>query len=205
MNYLLTIIIAYLLGSIPFGLLIGLSRGIDVRTVGSKNIGATNVFRTVGKKWGILAFILDFLKGLGGALLVPYLLSAFSLPAGDLSAVLGGLSAVAGHNWSVFLRFKGGKGVATSAGLLAAVAPLAVAVALLGWIVVFVVSRYVSLASITAALVMGVLVWIAPFAPNAMATQVLLSVLALTVVIRHHANISRLLSGTENRFSFRKK
>ncbi len=207
MIYAVVIVVAYLLGSVPFGLLVGLARGVDVRTVGSKNIGATNVFRTVGKPWGVMAFLLDFGKGVAGAALVPWLASLALGGVADpaLLRLAGGLAAVAGHNWPVWLGFRGGKGVATSAGMLVAVAPAAVGMAVLAWIVVFVSSRYVSLASISAAVVLGALVWVNPFAVSGpVAIPALLSLLGLVVVVRHHANISRLLKGTENRFSFRR-
>lgn len=207
MTYAATILIAYLIGSVPFGLIVGLARGVDVRTVGSHNIGATNVFRTVGKPWGILAFVLDFAKGYAGAALAPVLASLVFGESGDpaIARLAGGLAAVAGHNWPAWLGFRGGKGVATSAGMLVAVAPAAVGVAVLAWIVVFVSSRYVSLASIFAAVVLAILVWIPPFAVGGVRIiPVLLSLLGLVVVVRHHANISRLIHGTENRFSFKR-
>ena len=195
-----TALVAYLLGSIPFGLLIGLSRGIDVRTVGSKNIGATNVLRTVGKPWGILAFSLDFAKGLVAAAVVPRLVLAGSPPA--LAMLVGGIAAVVGHTWPVWLRFRGGKGVATSAGMLVAVAPAAVGLALAAWLVVLLASRYVSLASITAAVVLAVAIWFPPFAvaDGGVLIPVLVSLLGALVVYRHRSNIARLANGTENRF-----
>ncbi len=209
--FLLIIILGYLLGSVPFGLLIGKARGIDIRTVGSKNIGATNVFRTVGKKWGILAFICDFLKGLAGAALVPWLIWTVLLGA-EISAIppefrlAGGLAAVAGHTWPVWLKFKGGKGVATSFGMLVAVAPSAVGIALFVWIAALLLSRYVSLASILAALALAILVWIEPFYVSGYpAIRILLSILGALVIFRHRSNIIRLCRGNENRFSFRKK
>lgn len=206
--YIITGLAAYVLGSVPFGLLIGKACGVDVRTVGSKNIGATNVFRTVGKGPGLLAFFLDFLKGLVSAGLIPLLFHAAAGGTATLGENLtGGMLAVAGHTWPVFLKFKGGKGVATSAGMLFAVAPAAIGIALGVWIVVMAIGRYVSLASILAAIALGAAVWVPCIFSNADASleltvRIILSVLALLVVVRHHANIGRLIRGTENRFAF---
>lgn len=200
-----TALLAYLFGSIPFGLLIGLSRGIDIRKVGSCNIGATNVLRTVGKPWGILAFILDFGKGIAGTLLAPALATQIcngGLPQ-EYLRLAGGFFAVAGHNWPVWLGFRGGKGVATSAGFLLAIIPAQLGIALAVWVVVLLAFRYVSLASITAAIALATMTWISrgqqPFA-----VPVLTTVLAVFIIVRHRQNIMRLLSGTENIFSFRK-
>lgn len=206
--YAAVAVAAYLLGAIPFGFIVARSRGVDIRTVGSKNIGATNVFRSVGKPWGILTFILDLAKGFAGAALVPWLATRFFGPDGASVApqlkLLGGIAAVIGHTWPVFLGFKGGKGVATSAGMLLAVAPAAVGIAFASWVVVMLLSRYVSLSSIAAAAVLGVLVWFPQFCDYRLSTYIL-TALALVVIIRHHANIGRLFKGTESRFSFTKK
>lgn len=197
---------AYLIGSIPFGFLVAKSKGVDIRTVGSRNIGATNVFRTLGKGPGILTFLLDVLKGYVSAALLP-LLAAHLVPGMECDPanirLIGGLFAVLGHTWSVFLGFKGGKGVATSAGMLIGIAPAAVAIAFGGWVVVFLLSRYVSAASILAAALLATLMWLPAFYVNAL-TATLLTCLALTVIIRHHANIGRLLKGTESRFALTK-
>lgn len=206
--YAAVAVAAYLLGAIPFGFVVARSRGVDIRTVGSKNIGATNVFRSVGKPWGILTFILDLAKGFAGAALVPWL--AMRLFGEDGASVapqlklLGGIAAVIGHTWPVFLGFKGGKGVATSAGMLLAIAPAAVGIAFAAWVVVMLLSRYVSLSSIAAAAVLGVLVWFPRFCDYRLSAYIL-TALALVVIIRHHANIGRLLKGTESRFSFTKR
>ena len=198
-------IAAYLLGSIPFGYLVAKSRGVDIRTVGSKNIGATNVFRTLGKGCGILTFALDMAKGALAASLVPWL--AFKL-TGDASSatwrLVGGLLAIAGHNWPVFLGFKGGKGVATAAGMLVAVAPAAVGIGFALWGVVFLLSGYVSLASILAALCLGTIVWFKPFFMSPIVSS-LISLLAAVVILRHKSNIFRLAHGQELRFSFRSR
>jgi acyl phosphate:glycerol-3-phosphate acyltransferase len=206
---LVTGLAAYLAGAIPFGFLIARLRGVDIRTVGSRNIGATNVFRSIGKSWGIATFILDLGKGLCGAVAIPAL-AAWLLETTPRNPaawrLLGGICAVVGHTWPVFLRFKGGKGVATSAGMLLGVAPAAVGLGLAGWIVTFVAGRYVSLASIAAALVLGVAIWFPPFRPEeGWLLSSVLTVLALLIIARHHANIQRLCNGTESRFSFRRR
>jgi glycerol-3-phosphate acyltransferase PlsY len=207
--WLLTGAGSYLLGAVPFGLLIARLRGVDIRAVGSRNIGATNVCRSVGKGWGLLTLALDLGKGLAGTLLLPWLAARLTgHPEPPHLRLLGGVLAVAGHNWPVFLGFKGGKGVATSAGMLLGLAPAACAVALAAWIVVLLLGRYVSLASIAAAVAIGVVVWFEPFRPAAAGAGCLapavLSLMALLVILRHRGNIARLRAGSEPRFSFRR-
>lgn len=192
-------ILAYLVGSVPFGLLIAKTQGKDIRKMGSGNIGATNVLRCFGKPLGIICFILDVLKGFLPALLFP------ALGTGTAGlGILFGAAAILGHNFPVFLGFKGGKGVATSAGVLLGVAPFAVAVGLLVWFVVFYASGYVSLGSIIAALAVVLAAWFR------LSDYGILTVLALTLlggltVWRHRANIQRLRNGTENKFTKKSK
>ena len=196
---------AYLLGSVPFGYLIGRFRGIDIRKQGSGNIGATNVFRVVGKPWGILAFLLDFGKGLASVLLLPGLLLRVA-PGADagLLAVTCAVAAIAGHNGTLFLGFRGGKGIATSAGALAGIAGLPVLVGVVVWVVALLLTRYVSVASIAAACALAAAGWVWR-APGALLVPVALTVLGCLAVYRHKANIQRLLAGTENRFGPRKR
>ncbi len=189
-------LLGYLLGSVPFGLLIAKSRGIDIRQHGSGNIGATNVLRVVGKPWGISVFLLDALKGVAAVLLARWLGQESANPVA--MELLGGFACILGHNFPIWLAFKGGKGIATTAGVLATLLPVAVGVALLVWIVVFYLSRYVSLASIVAAVTV-------PLAVFAQEQQVTLLfgfsvVIALLAIWRHRSNIRRLVEGTENRF-----
>ena len=189
--------LAYLIGSIPFGLLIAKTKGVDIRTQGSGNIGATNVLRCLGKPLGITCFALDALKGYLPAALFPIL--------GLLDPTFGilfGAAAILGHNFPVFLKFKGGKGVATSAGVLLGVAPLAVAAGLLTWVVVFYASGYVSLGSIVAALAVVITGWTTGCGP-VIATA--LTLLGALTVWRHRENIRRLLSGTEHKFQRKRK
>jgi glycerol-3-phosphate acyltransferase PlsY len=185
------LVTAYLLGSVPTGLLLGKAYGIDVRKEGSGNIGATNLYRTVGRRVGILTLIGDCLKGL-----IPVLVVNFSSMPSDY-AVWVGLAAFCGHVFSVFLRFRGGKGVATALGVFLALAPLAVGIALAVFVVLMLVWRYVSLGSIAAAATMPLVVMLSR------GDTVLMSVtliIALVVIAKHHENIRRLLAGTENRF-----
>jgi len=202
------IVIAYLLGSIPFGFVVARTRGIDIRSVGSGNIGATNVFRSVGKSWGILTFVCDFLKGLIPALLFSPLATQSGFGGSStLLSVLCGVAAIVGHNWPIFLRFKGGKGVATSAGALIGICPAAVAIGIITWIITFLTLRYVSLASMIAAMAIAVAAWIMrpSQASGGLLIPVALTLLALLVIGRHHANIGRLIAGRESRFNFKKK
>ncbi len=197
---------SYLLGAIPIGLILARCKGIDIRRVGSNNIGATNVFRSVGKGWGIATFIGDFIKGFVPAFVVPLVLVRWGSLAPDTRVAAGlvfGCAAIAGHNWPVYLRFKGGKGVATSAGVLLGVAPVAVAVGLAGWLGLLLITRYVSVASMGAALIIVAWAWIPPRAGWLL--PLVLTGLALLVVLRHRANLRRLFRGEEHRFSFSRR
>jgi glycerol-3-phosphate acyltransferase PlsY len=182
---------AYLLGSIPTGLLLGKAYGIDVRKEGSGNIGATNLYRTVGRKVGVMTLIGDCLKGLLPVLAVKY----SSLP-GEYAAWVG-LAAFCGHVFSVFLKFKGGKGVATALGVFLALSPLAVAVALGVFVLLMLIWRYVSLGSISAAAVMPLAVWVLG---EGRVVGFVTMIVAVIVIFRHTENIRRLVAGTENRF-----
>ncbi len=195
--------VSYLMGSIPFGLLIGKTRGVDIRTIGSQNIGATNVMRSVGKGWGILTLLLDALKGFLPAAVFPMLLTQYDLLTIDPAwfRVGCGCAAILGHNFPVFLRFKGGKGVATSAGALIGIAPGALLAGLLTFAIVFGISRFVSVGSITAAIIVplaGFWLYEGRLIPS------VLTVLGLLAIWRHKANIVRLMNGTESRISFRR-
>lgn len=196
---------AYLAGSIPFGLLIGKMKGIDVRQHGSGNIGATNVTRVVGKGWGKLCFALDLLKGALPVLLVKLL---FKDEYGLLPSIAA-LFAVAGHMFPVWIGFKGGKGVSTAAGAILALCPIPLLTALLTWVIVFLLSRYVSLASILAAALLPVYAWIwnrLNICLTASAVELgLLTLLAVLSIVKHASNIKRLLNGTENRFDKKSK
>ncbi len=189
-------VVAYLLGAMPFGLLVAKSRGVDIRQHGSGNIGATNVFRVVGKGWGVFTFVLDALKGFVPAYVFP------GLACLDPDwGVLFGILAILGHTFPVFLKFKGGKGVATSAGMLLGVAPEVVGIGFFCWVVCLVFSRIVSLSSILAAVAVAVSVW---RMDEGLTVRIALTVLSLLVIWLHRANIKRLMNGTEHRFGKKK-
>jgi len=203
---------SYLLGSIPFGFLIARSKGVDIRTVGSKNIGATNVFRCIGRKWGITTFVCDVMKGFTAAFFFPLLIPDLAQPGFEqVIKLVCACCSIAGHNWPVYLQFKGGKGVATSAGALLGIAPIPLAIGLAAWLIIFPITRYVSLASISAALIISVAAWFMTFQPwiesfrQGIIIPIMLTILSALAIWRHRANIQRLLKGTESRFEFRKK
>src|SRR5258706_4072210 len=162
LGYMLTAVVAYLLGSIPTGFLVAKARGIDIRAVGSGNIGATNVFRALGKPAGITVLLVDAIKGCVACRFVAFGRSAHS----EAHQMIAGLFAILGHNYTCWLRFKGGKGVATSAGVLLALAPAGFVVALATFLIVLALSRYVSLSSICAAVVLPIGVWLAGGTPS---------------------------------------
>ncbi len=191
--------VGYLLGSIPVGLLVGWVAGRDVRREGSGNIGFTNVLRVCGLGWGLPVLLLDLAKGFAPAFWVaPALVDRTDA----LPAVLAGLAAILGHNFPVWLRFRGGKGVATSAGAVLALLPQAFGVALVAWAVMVGITRYVSVGSMSAGVALVVAHFVlspAPFAADALPLTVLAVVLCALVIVRHKGNIQRLCAGTENR------
>jgi glycerol-3-phosphate acyltransferase PlsY len=194
---------AYLLGSIPFGVILArLFAGTDVRKAGSGNIGATNVARVVGPLAGVLTLVLDAAKGAAAVLLAERL-------SNDNATwmMIAGLAALVGHCYPVWLKFKGGKGVATAAGIFAALCPLACLAAVILFVLVVIFWRYVSLGSISAAAAMPLLIyfWWAPHhAPPLVITIGTLAVAAL-VIYKHDGNLQRLVEGAEPKFSFSKK
>ncbi len=203
------ILAAYLVGGIPFGFLIGKMRGVDVRTVGSKNIGATNVFRTVGKKWGVLAFACDVLKGLIPTLLAKqWALDPELPPDGSWFPRVVGVMCVVGHMLTPYMKFRGGKGVATAFGMLLGLAPALVGTAFALFAVVFALSHYISLGSISAAAFLMVAVWFPILGTEGwrnLPQCVLVTLMAAFVIFKHRANIGRLISGTESKiYLFRK-
>jgi glycerol-3-phosphate acyltransferase PlsY len=183
---------SYCIGSIPTGLLLAKAfGGVDIRTKGSGNIGATNVYRTLGRKIGILTLVGDCLKGL-----LP-VLAAKALHLPDEWVALIGLAAFLGHIFPLFLRFKGGKGVATALGVFLATSPLAILGALGVFVIVLMSWRYVSLASITAAAFMPLFTTLMYRNPIFVAMSIVISVI---VILKHHENIKRLRNGTESKF-----
>lgn len=203
MIWLAIIILCYLIGSFPSGYLVGKSQGIDIRQHGSGNIGATNVLRVMGKKWGYLVFFCDSLKGFIAVKVGVWLATSAGAET-TLAAVVAGICCIIGHNYTVWLGFKGGKGIATSIGVLLAIVPIVIVlVVLVIWLAVFFVWKYVSLASICAALSLpvGVLA-LFPFVAhgNYWVLLVFSLIVAALAVWRHRSNIDRLLQGKENRF-----
>lgn len=201
--YLLIAIAAYLLGSIPFGyLLVRIFRKEDIRAKGSGNIGATNVVRSGAKGLGALTFLLDAFKGYVAILAGERIMDAFSTSPAHLqnAIALAGFCALAGHIWTVWLGFKGGKGVATAFGIFLAFAPVAAFVTLGFFILVFAGFRYVSLASIAGAFSLPILTFLLAHAPRtAWLTAAIIAIPAI-VILKHRQNIARLLRGTEYRF-----
>ena len=192
---------AYLAGSIPFGYWAGKLKGIDIRQHGSGNIGATNVGRVLGRNWGFFAFACDFLKGFLPLFLVRHL----ALPDSEswtvsLLLVLCGLAAILGHNYTPWLGFKGGKGIATSAGVLCAMIPIVFAVALSLWIIAVLVTRTVSIGSLLAAAVLPLAC--AHFYSGQWIYFGLATLAGGLATWRHRSNIQRLLAGTESRLNF---
>ncbi len=206
---LLTFVAAYLLGAIPFGWLVARWRGVDIRQHGSGNIGATNVGRVLGKKYGVIVFVLDFFKGALPVACGPLLALLTDDQDRELFSVLlgvtAGIAAFLGHLFPIYLRFRGGKGVATGAGVVAVLMPLPALAALAVWLVVVLLTRYVSLASILAAAalciaqILLVLMASKPWQMPQIIVTIFCLIAAGLVVARHLANIRRLFAGTENR------
>jgi glycerol-3-phosphate acyltransferase PlsY len=203
---ILIVVIAasYVLGSIPFGYLIGRIAGIDIRTLGSGNIGATNVVRVLGKGYGYSVFVLDFFKGFGAVKLSMSLAMRASpdWSSPDLFGIIAAVFSILGHSYPPWLKFKGGKGVATSAGALFALTAVNGLIALGIWIAMFFVTRYVSVASVTTAIVLPVVILVTGWGDQSAKAIFYFSVCAAALVIwRHRSNLFRLMHGTEPRFT----
>ena len=191
LDFVVAAAISYILGSIPNGLILGKAIwGVDLRQHGSKNIGATNAWRTIGKAGGISIFALDFLKGAVSAYL------GLHLGGSELAGVLCGILAIAGHSWSVFLAFKGGKGVATGLGVIAALMPEVTLIVFAVWFAIVYFTGYVSLGSIVGAALVPILTLF-----FGLHTEFLLLglIAAVFIIYRHKSNIERLLKGTESK------
>ena len=205
LTFAVVVLASYLLGSIPFGYLAGRMAGIDIRNRGSGNVGATNVIRTLGKGYGYPVFALDFLKGLGAVkmsiLIATRMQSEWNQP--EMFGIVAAISSVLGHSFPVWLRFKGGKGVATSAGALLALAPVAALIGVAIWILTFWLTRYVSVASIAAAAALPLIILIATRLSRTTGKLLFYSSVCLAAVViwRHRSNLSRLMRGTEPRFT----
>ena len=198
---IISMILAYIVGSLPTAYVVGkLLKGIDIREYGSGNVGATNVVRTVGKGAGIFVFIVDFLKGTFAVTIIPLILSKLFINGDEpmsIVYILAGVSAISGHIWTCFLRFRGGKGVSTTAGVMAGLSPMVLIASLLVWILVFFLTRYVSLASLIAGLAMPV---IALFMGKSVDFIAFCGILCVVGTYSHRSNIRRLINGTESRF-----
>ncbi len=231
MNNWLPPLIAFLLGSIPFGLLIAKSQGINIREHGSGNIGATNVLRTVGKKYGITCFILDFFKGFIPALLgvsffyfgdthhsmalgflKPYAMHSDDQFFTQSMQVFTGLCAILGHNYSPWVNFKGGKGIATSAGVLAVLMPAGLVILIVIFILTFKLTRYVSVASMAGAaslpiIVLGGSLYHGKFQDGTWNKPLLIFaiLIAFLAIWKHRSNIKNLINGSEHKFTPKKK
>lgn len=209
---ILSILLAYLCGAIPFGYLAGKLNGIDLREHGSHNIGATNAVRVLGKRWGIPVFLCDFLKGFLPVLLMKQHLGgdATAMEAGQMGWLLGVMgAAVLGHTYTCFLHFRGGKGVATSAGVLLALSGFVGGVALGTWALCMVLTRYVSLSSMLAGVAaVAAVLWEFAGDGSVSAADVpviaVISLLCLLVIVKHRSNVLRLCRGTEPK-AFSKK
>ena len=191
LDFVVAAAISYLLGSVPNGLILGKAIwGVDLRQHGSKNIGATNAWRTIGKAGGISIFALDFLKGAISAYL------GLHLGGSELAGVLCGILAIAGHSWSVFLAFKGGKGVATGLGVIAALMPMVTLIVFAVWFAIVYFTGYVSLGSIVGAALVPILTLF-----FGLHTEFLILglIAAVFIIYRHKSNIERLLNGTESK------
>ena len=210
MAFLIVVIllVSYLLGSVPSGLLVSKSQGIDIREHGSGNIGSTNVWRIMGKKFGLIVFIADTVKGWVAVVLALRMAAHWPVLEPGYAGITAALGCILGHNFPVWLRFKGGKGVATSLGVIVGMMPLASLIIFAVWGVVFKSSRYVSLASLVAAAALPVAVVLLMFfwpahwwgGVQGWGYFYFACAAALLVIKRHTANIQRLVAGTENRF-----
>ncbi len=199
--------VGYLLGSIPFGVLVAKRMGVDIYSVGSGNPGATNVLRSIGKPAGYTVFLLDFLKGVLATVWFKFGLVAFS---GDPNLALWGLpAAVLGHTYPLFAKFKGGKGVATAMGGLLGVMPGCLLIGLVSWGVIFVTTRYVAVASIGFGLSLPLCsiigYWNADDKSGHFSKVILSLIIMVWIIWRHRSNLQRLKDGTENRFEHKTK
>jgi acyl phosphate:glycerol-3-phosphate acyltransferase len=219
LSYIVTAFAAYLFGSIPTGFLVGRARGIDIRTVGSGNIGATNTMRVLGKPAGIFVLLVDAAKGFAACFLGVFIYSYYfnqfnglhstsdiipfpSQEGVERFAIVAGIFSVLGHNYPCWLKFKGGKGIATTTGVYLALAPWAVLIGLVVFLLAILVTRYVSVGSIAAAIALPLTICLTQ---NGLLLDVVTIALAALAIYKHKSNLQRLRNGTENRITFKKK
>jgi len=203
LSYILTALGAYLLGSIPTGFLVAKAKGIDIRSVGSGNIGATNAMRVLGKPTGIFVLLMDAAKGFAAVWLASLMLKDNSIADLQTLRVVAGIGAVLGHNYTCWLKFKGGKGIATTAGVYLALAPWALLVALVVFILAILLTKYVSVGSIAGAIALPVTVWV--MTPQNYFLGIVTTALGALAIYKHKSNIQRLIAGTENRLGQQKE
>jgi len=214
--YILTALAAYLLGSIPTGFLVAKAKGIDIRSVGSGNIGATNAMRVLGKPAGIFVLLMDAGKGYCACWMGIFICANFSPETvihsfADLSVMLGqwencaiiaGIFAVLGHNYTCWLKFKGGKGIATTAGVYLALAPWTLLIALVVFILAVALTKYMSIGSIAGAIALPAAVW--TMTPHNLFLGIVTTALGVMAIYKHKSNLQRLMAGTENRLGQKK-
>jgi glycerol-3-phosphate acyltransferase PlsY len=204
-TYIAVAIVAYLLGSIPTGFLVAKAKGIDIRAVGSGNIGAANTFRAIGKSAGIFVLLMDALKGFVAVKLCYLILPMFGVtdPGAAIHyRVVAGIFAVLGHNYTCWLYFKGGKGIATTAGVYLALAPWSVFFGLIAFITGVAVTRITSVGSMLAAIVLTLVVCLTQ---QDLTLRIVTIALCVLAILKHRTNIQRLIAGTENRIVFGKR
>lgn len=205
LSYIVVAIAAYLLGSIPTGFLVAKARGIDIRAVGSGNIGAANTFRAIGRFAGIFVLLMDALKGFAAVELSYLILRLFGITDPGVTIhyrVVAGIFAVLGHNYTCWLGFKGGKGIATTAGVYLALVPWSVCFAFIAFLVGMFITRFTSVGSLLAAIVLVLVVCLTQHDLTLIIVTIALGVLA---ILKHRTNIQRLIAGTENRIEFGKR
>ena len=201
--YISAIVAAYFVGSIPTGFLVAKAKGVDIREVGSGNIGATNVFRILGKTAGIVVLLVDAAKGVVPVIfLAPLALKLDTAVNLDWLKIGCGIGAIMGHNYTCWLRFKGGKGIATSAGAFGALTPMPLLIALATWIFFFAITRYVSFASIVAAAALPAATWVIS---SSLPLRVVTTVIGALAIYQRRAHILRLMAGTEHRVGSKKE
>jgi len=208
MLILILLLAAYLIGSIPTSIIAGkVLRGIDIREYGSRNPGATNTFRVLGKKIGITVGLIDIFKGFFAVYFLPVLIPAGGAVSQEIRMIVAGLAVVAGHIWTVFAGFKGGKGVGTAFGVFIGLAPLPSLIAAVVWCALTFGTGYVSVGSITAAVALPMALIVLGLVRGnlSLPTAVIAVIVGALVIVRHRLNIGRLMRGEENRFGRRGK
>lgn len=194
---IICLVIGYVLGCIQTSYIIGRIKGIDLRNYGSGNLGATNALRVMGKKLGLITFACDILKAVAA-----FMIAKYALSQGDLGGLYAGFGVVVGHNWPFYLKFRGGKGIAVTFGLMLCIEPWISLIVLIIAIAVIALTKYVSLGSILAMLSMALIAVVKYYSEPEM--MILLLLISLIAIVKHRSNIKRLLAGTENKLGAKK-